>query len=211
MPVVARTNLSRELIARTALAMTDEVGLAGLSMRKLGSELGVEAMSLYHYVENKADLLDAILACLFAEIDLPVDVSEHDWESAIRRGMLAFRDVLIGHQGALELFSSRPATGQAAFDVVRWSCGRFEAVGLDIVESSHALHFAVSFVMGHVASEQGAMTISRDPDRQDDLVVGSDPETAEFIRKTRVIQPDEMFVSGLDAVVAGLRAMYHLP
>ena len=57
MSVTERPALSREILARRALSMADEGGLSSLSMRKLGAAFGVEAMSLYHYVKNKDDLL----------------------------------------------------------------------------------------------------------------------------------------------------------
>jgi TetR/AcrR family transcriptional regulator, tetracycline repressor protein len=205
-----RTALSRDLIARTALTLTDEQGLAGLSMRKLGSLLGVEAMSLYHYVTNKDDLLEAILECLYSEIKLPVDVPDDDWEAAVRLGLRSFRLVLVEHGAALELFASRPAKSMPAFEVLLWAYNRFQSVGLDVVQACHALHFAVSFVMGHVASELGAMALLRDGKGPDPLSF-EDPATRDFLIQTKDIGSDEMFNSGLEAVVAGLRSAYSLP
>jgi AcrR family transcriptional regulator len=209
MTTSVRTGLSRDVIARTALELTDEQGLSGLSMRKLGGELGVEAMSLYHYVTNKDDLLDAILDCLYAEIKLPPDVPEHDWETAVRLGLRSFRAVLVDHPAALELFASRPAKSSAAFEVLLWAHNRFQLVGLDVRQACHALHFAVSFVMGHVGSELGAMALLRDGQGPDPQTV-EDPRAREFLLQTRDIATDEMFDSGLDAVVAGLRSAYKL-
>lgn len=198
------------MIARTALQLTDESGLAGLSMRKLGGMLGVEAMSLYHYVTNKDDLLDAVLDCLYCEIALPVDIPPDDWETAIRRGLRSFRQVLVDHPAALELFASRPAKTEAALDVLVWSYSRFQTVGLGVAQSCHALHFAVSFVMGHVASELGAMAILSDGTGPDPRSI-ENPAARDFLLQRQSISSDEMFESGLDAVVAGLRAAYRLP
>jgi len=205
-----RTALSREVIARTALALTDEQGLAGLSMRKLGGLLGVEAMSLYHYVTNKDDLLDAVLDQLFAEIDLPRDVPDHDWELATRGGLRAFRAVLIEHPAARELFASRPAKSAAAFDVLAWSYQRFQLVGLDGAQACHAFHFAVSFVMGHVATEMGTMALIRDGQGVD-LQAIEDLTLRSVCLESRALSSEEMFERGLDAVVAGLRSLYELP
>jgi AcrR family transcriptional regulator len=167
-------------------------------------------MSLYHYVDSKADLLDAMLEVLFSEIQLPRDVPEHEWETSLRRGMGAFRQVLVSYRGAWELFASRPATGEHALAVLSWSASRFMKVGLDEKQASMALHAAVGFVQGHVASEVGLMSISRSSDGRADLeATGS--ATAEFMKPTRQISPEEMFQSGLDVVVAGLRVHYDLP
>ena len=207
---VTRAGLSRDLIAEAALALTDEGGLEELSMRKLGNQLGVEAMSLYHYVANKDDLLDAMLDRLYAEIDLPRHVPDDDWEAAIRDGLRAFHEVLVRHQAALPLFAGRPAVSAEAFDVLMWARNRFLLVGLGVEQAQHALHFAVSFVMGHTANELGTMSLLRDGAivDPDDL---PDQAAADFIRQTRHITQHEQFEAGLDAVVAGLRSAYQLP
>jgi AcrR family transcriptional regulator len=58
--------LDRERIARAALALIDDQGIDQLSMRRLGAALGVEAMALYHYFRNKAELLDGVLDLVLA-------------------------------------------------------------------------------------------------------------------------------------------------
>ena len=66
-----RLPLNYELIIDTALILADEAGIEGLSMRRLGQALGVEAMSLYNHVKNKEALLDGLVDRVFAEIGLP--------------------------------------------------------------------------------------------------------------------------------------------
>ena len=56
---------------RAALALADEGGIESLSMRKLGQELGVEAMSLYNHVANKDDIVDGIVELVLGEIEVP--------------------------------------------------------------------------------------------------------------------------------------------
>ena len=120
-----RPSLSREYIAETALRLTQDDGLSGLSMRKLGAELGVEAMSLYHYVSNKADLLDAMLELLYDEIELPYHLDDNEWEQAVREGLGSFRKVLLRHPAAVELFTSRPPRSKPALELLHWSYRRF--------------------------------------------------------------------------------------
>ena len=55
-----RPGLSRDKILDAAIAFVDEHGLTALSTRKLGAALGVEGMTLYYYVPNKAALLDGM-------------------------------------------------------------------------------------------------------------------------------------------------------
>lgn len=206
-----RPVLSRPVIAKAALRLTDQGGLSALSMRKLGGALGVEAMSLYHYVANKDDLLDAVLDELYAEIQLPYDSPDGDWETAVREGLQAFHRVLTTHPGALELFSSRPVPSEQAFGVLTWAYQRFTNVGVDVTQAQHALHFAVSYVMGQVATASGVLSLA--PKEEERLTPEelSDPEAADFLRKGREIGSEEMFAAGLDIVIDGLRTRYDLP
>jgi TetR/AcrR family transcriptional regulator, tetracycline repressor protein len=66
-----REPLNREKVLDAALELADKEGLEGLSMRRLAGTLGVEAMSLYNHVSNKADLIDGIVERVFGQIEPP--------------------------------------------------------------------------------------------------------------------------------------------
>ena len=72
-----RIPLNKQRVLGAAVALADRGGVRSLSMRKLAHELGVEAMSLYHHVANKDDILDGIVDVVFSEIELPSD--DADW------------------------------------------------------------------------------------------------------------------------------------
>src|ERR687891_2960838 len=95
MAVVKRRPLSRRRILEAAVRFVDREGLDALSMRKLGSELGVEAMSLYNHVPNKSALLDGMVEVLLGELEI---LSEnYGWEERIREGYRAFRRLAHKH------------------------------------------------------------------------------------------------------------------
>ena len=66
-----RLPLSREKVLDAAIALADRDGIESLSMRRLGQELGVEAMSLYNHVANKDDIFDGIVEIVLREIEIP--------------------------------------------------------------------------------------------------------------------------------------------
>lgn len=204
-----RPPLSRQRIAQTALTMISEFGYSKLSMRKLGAELGVEAMSLYHYVANKDDLLDAVLDELYDAIELPEQLADPEWESALRIALRSFNKVLNDHPSSLELFVSRPGRSLAAFRVLRWSLHQFQRAGLDVVQSVEAFHFCVSYIVGHAATEAGSLRQLRVGVSIDTSVV-DDEDFAEFVSLNEQLPPDTMLEHGLDTLVAGLRASYGL-
>src|SRR3712207_4723720 len=84
----------------------DREGLETLSMRKLGADLGVEAMSLYNHVPNKNALLDGMVEVLLGELRVPPE--NHDWEERIREGWRSFRRLAHEHPNVFPLFLTRP-------------------------------------------------------------------------------------------------------
>ena len=66
-----RAPLTRDRVLQVAMALADRDGLEALSMRKLGQELGVDAMALYRHVRNKDDLFDGIIERIVGEIERP--------------------------------------------------------------------------------------------------------------------------------------------
>ncbi len=146
-----RTPLSRERVLRTGLALADEHGLEWLSMRKLGNALGVEAMSLYHHVANRDDLLDGMIDLVFAEIEIPSDV---DWKTAMRARGVSVREVLGRHRWANGLMESRSAPGPANLrhhdDVI--ACLR--RAGFPIALVAHAYAALDSYIYGFAMSDR---------------------------------------------------------
>ncbi|MFL1407136.1 TetR/AcrR family transcriptional regulator [Marinobacter sp. M1N3S26] len=82
--LVRRQPLSPERIYRTALGLIEENGVDDLSMRKLAGALGVDAMSIYHHVENKQALLQGVFQTVQEELPLP-DPMPADWKEALRQ------------------------------------------------------------------------------------------------------------------------------
>src|SRR3954454_23063390 len=102
-----RSRLNRDLVLRAAVALADSGGIESLTMRRLGQDLGVEAMSLYKHVANKEALLDGMVDLVFAEIALPA--GDTDWRTAMRDRAVSARGALIRHPWATPLMQSRTA------------------------------------------------------------------------------------------------------
>lgn len=89
--------LSRERIARAAMALVDLEGINSLSFRRLAASLGCEAMSIYHHVPSKAHLMDALIDIMLAEIAIPLQVEQPDWLQRLRQTAHAFRAMALKH------------------------------------------------------------------------------------------------------------------
>jgi AcrR family transcriptional regulator len=141
-----RTPLSRELVLETAVKLADRGGLESLSMRKLGQELGVEAMALYYHFANKDEVIDGMVDLVFSEIDLPIGGA--DWKTAMRRRAFSLRDVLLRHRWALGLMESRRKPGPANLRHHDAVIGSLLSAGLDMPTIAHAYSLLDSYIYG---------------------------------------------------------------
>src|SRR5437868_943755 len=87
-------SLSRERIVEAALALVQAHGLEALSMRRLGTALGCEAMSLYHFLPSKQHLVDALVDTAIASVEFaPASLPPIE---QLRFAMRAYR--VMGHR-----------------------------------------------------------------------------------------------------------------
>jgi AcrR family transcriptional regulator len=111
-PPSFRTPLDRERIVAAAISFIDEFGLPGLTMRRLGSILGVEAMSLYRYVPGRESLLDAVVEAIVDEMRVDEDVIDaptDGWQDFLQRLAHGVRRIALAHPRVFPLVASRPA------------------------------------------------------------------------------------------------------
>lgn len=106
-----RGTLTRDRVIAAAGAVADRSGLASVSMRSVGAELGVEGMSLYHHVANKDALLDALAEWVVAKIELPPPGSP--WRVAMEARARSARQAFAAHPWAIGMIESRPAPSAA--------------------------------------------------------------------------------------------------
>lgn len=146
-----RAHLTRQRALVAAIALADAAGIGALTMRKLAQALDVEAMSLYHHVANKDDILDGMVDLVFAEIDLPV--GDIDWTTAMLQRARSLRATLVRHPWAIGIMESRSAPGPATLrhhDAVIGCCRR---AGFSVEMSAHAFSLLDSYIYGFVLQE----------------------------------------------------------
>jgi AcrR family transcriptional regulator len=150
-----RAGLSRELILAAALELVNRDGLKALSMRRLAGELGVEAMTLYHYLPSKDALLDGLVEhVLAAALRLPGP--DADWRPLLRDYADSLRSVLLASPALLPLLLTRPAVTPATLAGVERGLGALVAAGFPLGRAVDAVNALTVFVLGHAAAEAGA-------------------------------------------------------
>ena len=213
-----RIPLNRERVLQTAIELADQGGLEALSMRKLGQELGVEAMALYHHLANKDDLVDAMVDIVFGEVELP-SVGP-DWMTAMRRRAVSLRDALGRHRWAIGLMESRRHPGPAGLRHHDAVIGSLRSAGFDLAMAAHAYSVLDSYIYGfaltkmnlpfetseEVAEVAQTMLAPFDPAEYPNLML--------FITE-HAMQPgydyEDEFEYGLDVVLDGLARALNPP
>jgi hypothetical protein len=139
-----------------AIAFVDERGLTALSTRKLGAALGVEGMTLYHYVPTKAALLDGMVERVLEQAagEL-VPAPDQPWPDAVRAVATRFRDVLLAHPGLLGVVATRPVNSTAAFRILEDGLAIMTSQGVPLARAMDALNSVMTFVVGHTLAEAG--------------------------------------------------------
>ena len=149
--VEPRAPLSRERVFQAAVALADERGIESVTMRALGKELGVEAMSLYYYVANKDELVDGMVDLVYGEIELPS--GDADWKTAMRHVAISAHKALSRHRWAITLMETRTRPGPANLrhhdSVIR----TFREAGFSIELAIHAFSLLDSYVSGFALQE----------------------------------------------------------
>jgi AcrR family transcriptional regulator len=104
---IRREPLSCVRIIEAAVRYVDSNCLDELSMRRLGGELGVEAMSLYRYFPSKGALLDSVVGWLLRDLALPDGRDTEDWEGQARDFAVSFRSIIRQHPHLMPLLTVR--------------------------------------------------------------------------------------------------------
>jgi len=201
--------LTRERIVSTALALVDREGLHALSMRRLGSELGVDPMAVYYHVPNKKALLDAIVEAVMAEIDLSVDHRADSAEERILCAALAYRDAMLAHVNALPIMLAHGPATPAAMRPVDLLIGILRDAGLPPAKALAGMNMiaaAVRGVVGMLASETTRPHTSGDTEAMARIFPpGEFPHLSEAMRHAAEFS-DRGFDFGIRALARGLLA-----
>jgi len=189
--------LSRESIVAAALALLDREGAEALTMRRLGSELGVEAMSLYRHLADRTALLDALAHHLAAEIERHTD--EDDWADALRTFAGELRSLARRHPAAFALVGTRvlgTSTELRPIDDVLTSLRRG---GFTPARAIFAYRLVASYARGYALSEITGFAIEPPGDVQL-------PSVRALGRRLASEPSEANFRAGIETIVAGLRA-----
>ena len=172
-------------------------------MRRLGSELGVEAMSIYNHLPNKEALLDGIVEVLLSEMKVSLE-GESGWEEKVREVFRSFRGLAHAHPEVFPLFAARPANASKLVRVLPVFLDASRGSGIDVRTSLRAFRTLSSYTVGYALAEIRGFALEeargqyRSPPGYGDNAAKTTPPLEEADR-------DVEFEFGLDLILAGLQ------
>ncbi|MGQ4387351.1 TetR/AcrR family transcriptional regulator [Streptomyces sp. SAS_270] len=169
--------LSRERVLAAALELVDREGLSALSMRRLGAELGVEAMALYRYAPSKDALLDGLVEALYLELEDRLDsapgepsprtarptAAAPEWRTGLQRIALATYEVALAHPEVVPLLATRMLAvplarrPEAVLRDHERVLALLEEAGLDENRAAAVFRAFTAWLLGYVSVELRAM------------------------------------------------------
>jgi AcrR family transcriptional regulator len=194
--------LNRSLILETALALTDRDGIDALTMRAVGEELGVEAMSLYHHVASKDALIDGMVEVFSDRIRLDMDV--FDWREDLRMLARTFRREGLAHPDAVRLLAVRELRSPAWRRPVEDTFATLLAGGFDPQSAVHAYRIVWSYIVGYVLNDLRMRPVRSLRPMLAKLPRAEFPATHAVAAALQRTDRDAEFELGLDVVIAGL-------
>lgn len=212
--IASGAGLSKQRVVVEAVRLADSEGVDGLSMRRLAGVLGAGAMSLYHYVASKDELLDAMTDVVFEEIELPP--AETDWQSAMRRRAESARQALARHPWAIGLLDSRTSPGPANLRHHEAVLACLRRAGFSVLMATHANWLLDSYVYGFALQEASLPFDTADElaDITEDVYLPQlPPEEFPYLNESAAalvaagFDPAEQFVFGLELILAALEPL----
>lgn len=195
-----RERLSRDRVVEAALTVIDESGVTRCSMRAVASELGVEAMSLYHHVPGgKAEMMDGVVALVQTEFVSGLDLTG-DWRHDMATFSRAYRATLSDHPNVVAMIAARPSVAyRSSTALVGPIFSAMEEAGFSRQDALRAVRvvsrWTIGFTMGEASAIENSAAIAE----------FDEPLLAEVFADIARGE-DEVFEFGLEALLDGIEA-----
>ncbi|MEU5251386.1 TetR/AcrR family transcriptional regulator C-terminal domain-containing protein [Streptomyces longwoodensis] len=208
-----RAPLDRARVADTALALLNEVGLDGLTLRAIARELDVKAPALYWHFKDKQALLDEMATAMYRRMVADVGPAPGGtWQERLRATHHGLRAALLAHRDGARVFSGSRFTGTDHAVQMEDTLRVFTAAGFTLAEAVRATSTAYAYTVGFVIEEQGVRPLPGE--RREGYDVEERARLLADFPLSAAAGPeiftdyDRHFEEGLDLVICGIAARY---
>ncbi|MCB0911245.1 MAG: TetR/AcrR family transcriptional regulator C-terminal domain-containing protein [Propionibacteriaceae bacterium] len=199
--------LSRDQIVAAALALIDDTGLEGHSMRTLGARLGVDASTLYYHVQGKDALHSLIVDEIMSGIDLSADDPSAPTAERLFTAAIEFRRALLAHPRAVPLVAARSMRTTAQLALIEVILGILYEAGFSVVEALVAVDAIGQTVIGMTGIHAGHLAAAAggaEPVPFADLPVEKFPNVRRLLAEGTYLGAEAEFEATVRALVNGL-------
>lgn len=198
--------LSRDGIVAATVRVIDREGVEGFSMRRLGAELGVDPMAVYHHFPTKAALFDAVVDSVWAGLQDWEPAADAPWQDIVTDVFHTLRRALLAHPRLVPVIATRPLATPAMIGLTDRVLGELAARGLAPAPAMRLLDCAQAFTIGKLLGEV-RRPVGGESSPPEQTFAGLTPQTHPHLVAALMDgyawQPDEEFEQGLTALVRG--------
>ena len=203
--------LSTDRIRTAALRVLDEEGLDALTMRRLASDLGAGAASLYRHVANRDELLVEIMDHVLGEVENPKP--DLEWRVAAEWVAHEYRRVLKAHPAVIPLLSRDRLLGPNSLRARETSLAGLLGFGFSVEAALHVYNVLVAWVLGHtLLSSNVAAHVNRGDAPRQEVYAAVDPAEYPTVSQLAdvgaIAGDDEVFDLGLATLLDGIEARF---
>ncbi|XVV11692.1 TetR/AcrR family transcriptional regulator C-terminal domain-containing protein [Actinoplanes sp. CA-131856] len=195
--------LSREVLIEAGLRLLNEVGLDGLTVRKLASALDVQSPALYWHFKTKQDLLDGMASAVIQAAGMGPPHEGEAWPDWLRRRARAYRASLLAHRDGARLITSARRAPDALLGFEE-ELAAMVRLGFSPAVALRTIMTVADYTNGFVLQEQAAVV---PPTEAELAVLAQLPTLAAALRAGDHSRPDESFEHGLSVLIAGTEAV----
>jgi TetR/AcrR family transcriptional regulator, tetracycline repressor protein len=173
-------------IARAALDLLDDVGLDGLTTRRLADELGIQGPALYHHFKNKAELLGHMATTIMRQ-SLATMTDRGDWRQWLLDHALATRKTLLCYRDGAQIIAASEPTKAMKQEIMPAVTKPLIDAGFAQIDAYETVSLLAAFTLGFVIDEQNEIMRS-------------------YI--STLIDMDRCYLHGVEALIAGVEKKY---
>jgi TetR/AcrR family tetracycline transcriptional repressor len=203
-----RPGLSRQTLIETALRLLDEVGLEGLTVRRLAAELGVQSPALYWHIRSKQELLDGMADEIILAAGMGPPEEGEAWQDWLARRARASRQSMLAHPDGARVVANAAWLSPATVRLFNEELTAMVDCGFTPVLALRTITAVSQYVIGFVLQEQ-ARSRTRAEQPADPLAALADLLEGSTSAPLLVAIRDGASTIGADAFEHGLQALIH--
>jgi AcrR family transcriptional regulator len=203
--------LDRAIIVGQAFAILNEMGLEGLTLRRLATRLGVQAPAIYWHFKNKQDLLDEMATQVFSEAlkEAPVYDATQTWAEWSLSYCIGLRGTLLRYREGAKMFSGTYLTDSTLYAPMDANLRKLTTAGFSLHQAVVGMGVLYSYVVGFVIEEQAVQPTPGEPDPKYDLAHRIDKEKyplAYAAGPVMFADQNTRFLEGVHLIIQGMSA-----